>query len=345
MTSNWGSFYSSLLAKFKKKLLLSESMPFVLKRLPEHRREYHSTGGVYKRQTSRFIRALGDLHVDQYTPEMVQLWYDQEASREKAGGGKLSQSSLNTGYYSLKGYFAHLEEMGHLKSNPFQFKPPKVQKKVEPSKRANPTDISEMIASSDSSRNKAILMIAFDSGSRMNEMRMMKISTTYIDSFYIKEGKPVVLESGQSPPDGFDRFYAGTSLITFEKQRQGYVKFRHDACLALISWIKARPNPKPEYDDFVWISNHRRVMSHSAFYRVYKKAGDRVGAEISYPTGFRNLKAYNLRKSGATVQAAATVMNNSYLVMHNIYQTFNRQDQLQEYLSLNDDELPKSSLL
>ena len=326
----------------KNKLKLSESIPYVFGQLKESRRESYSTGGAYQRYVKSLIELVGDHHVGEYTPEMIEQWFDFESNRVRAGGGKLSKSSLSTAYYVLKGYFQHLCKMGHIQSNPCQMKVETPPPSTQPRERVDPEDVARMIDSMHSVRDRAIVRILFDSGSRPNELRLLKLSSTSIVRYYKVGKKSVVVSAGDAVPAGVQLRYAGASLITRPKRKQGHVKFRHDACLDLLRWLKLRPEPKPEFHDYIWITSHRNVMSRTRFAGILSDAGKRVGADISNARAYRHWRAYKLRKEGYSEQVASSVLNNSQQTVARIYQLLSKEEELEEFISLDGQDLPYS---
>lgn len=291
----------------RENMLLSEAVEFAINSLEVERRSMNSTGGNYIRAMRMLVSHVGDIEVGSVTPG------DMESLVESMKAGRKQATIVN--YYSnLKAIFRRLQDMGHIKANPCQLK--LTDKRVITDKpRVTMGEMQLMIEGTVSIRDEAILRIQKDSAGRADEIRRMRKSTTIIRHFYISdEGNRVWVHHNDTIPNGKKLQMIGVSEVEHPKRQGGYLKFSHDACVALIRYLNTR---RFSDLDYIWLSKQSKHIGRTSFYMVYRAAGKRVGIDKHRcsPHKWRHGVAIHMRKNNAEFADIADLLRHKNVAL------------------------------
>lgn len=282
---------------------LSNELAFVIERMTTGRRPPH----WYTTPVESLISFLGDVPAAEVKPDDVLAWYDWLKARPSARDptGALSPWTVDSYGRSVKAFFNHLVEAGHLPQSPARRLrlprlPPKGKKEI------SPDDIEKMVRLSEASaRDHALVLILRDSGCRVGELVTMQASGLILEDI-----------------NGHLR---GRALIYDDKTHTSrFIYFGHEACLALQRYLRTRLNG----GERLWLTHAGEPITRSGIYQSLKRLGRRAGVEHFNPHAFRHALAKRLVNRGTPHKVLQDILGHA-----DISTTLNM------YVSYDDDEL------
>jgi integrase/recombinase XerD len=141
--------------------------------------------------TQEFLQVQQISSLQQIKPRHILLHYhylQQRPNRRRAGA--LSEQHIQHHLYSLKVFFAWLEQIGQLQQNPIsslRFATPK----QEPRQLLSQSEIEQLYAVAENSRERALLGLFYGCGLRRSEAQKLDLRDVQLKSnlLYVREGK------------------------------------------------------------------------------------------------------------------------------------------------------------
>lgn len=316
-----------------KSLSLSECKEICLSTLQIERRPLWSTGGTYCRSIDRLIKCFGDVPIASLDKLDIQKFIDY------LQGEGLKKSTIQTYYHGARSVFRIVHDLGYIRVNPCRITYT-IDNEPKAKRRVSLDQMDDMIQSSLSVRDEAIMRIQKDSAARSNEIRMMKISTTRIRHYYENDKKERVwVHWNDVVPDGKEVRMFGISKITHAKRESGYIKFHHDACVALIRYKNSRKHIKT---DWLWLSKRSELLGRTAFYMIFKVAGRRIGLPKCSPHQWRHGVAIHMRREGVDFADIADLLNHKDPALTiREYGQLTEEEKIDRYLDITSKRLSK----
>lgn len=219
-------------------------------------------------------------HVEEYLAylQVRPRWF----GNRDAKGKPLSQSYIETQYRRLKRFFNWLVQRGHMSANPLDLIPhphideltvPKlpeyqminVLKLADPTRARTPKERFRMV------RDRALLMILWDSPARRGELARMTVNGTDLD--------------------------AGLVVVMGKGRRERWLLLGATATAALWDYITVRRKMRTE-SDALWVSGQGRGMGPTVLYRLIKRLGARAEIPDLHTHRFRHSYAVNALRAG-----------------------------------------------
>ena len=229
----------------------------------------------------------------------------------------LSPRSIARSLVAIRGFFAHLVEVGEGSDNPaINLEPPKMWKKLP--KVLTETEVERLLAAPDIAkplglRDKAMLELLYATGLRVSELVGLELPQLRLDVGFIvvygKGGKERVVPVGEQADSWVDRYLG--------EARPALAKGRHQRI-----FVNVRGGP----------------LSRQGFWKILRGYGTGVGiAELS-PHVLRHSFATHLLEHGADLRAVQMMLGHADISTTQIYTHIHAQ----RLRSLYDEFHPRS---
>ena len=303
---------------------------FAISTLPVERRIKHSTGGNYNRGMQRLTDYLGDVPIATVTTEDLDgLVQSMQETRK--------QSTVAAYYSAIRSVFRICHEHGHIQKTPAVINVSN-QREYTAKARVSMDEMQLMIEGTTSIRDEAILRIQMDSAARANEIREMRKSTTIIRHYYMSaDENRVWVHHNDVIPAGAKMKMVGVSEVKHPKGKGGYIKFGHEACVALVRYLNTR---KRNNDDYIWLSKQSKLIGLTSFYMLYIAAGKRVGISNCSPHKWRHGVAIHMRKNNAEFADIADLLRHKNVALTiREYGQLTEAEKIERYLDVTSGML------
>lgn len=219
-------------------------------------------------------------HVEEYLAylQVRPRWFGDRDTK----GKPLSQSYIETQYRRLKRFFNWLVQRGHIGDNPLfliphphideltiptvaEYQVINVLKLVDPSRARTPKERFRMV------RNRAVLLILWDSPARRGELASMTVNGTDLD--------------------------AGMVVVMGKGRRERWLPLGATATAALWDYMAIRRKMRTE-TNALWISGQGGGMGPVVLYRLIKRLGAQAEIPDLHTHRFRHSYAVNALRAG-----------------------------------------------
>lgn len=226
------------------------------------------------------VASITTAHVEDYLAylQVRPRWFGDRDTK----GKPLSQSYIETQYRRLKRFFNWLVQRGHIGANPLDLIPhphidertiptvPEYQvinvlKLVDPALARTPRERFRMM------RNKALLLILWDSPVRRGELASMTINGTDLD--------------------------AGMIVVMGKGRRERWLPLGATATAALWDYMVLRRKLRTEANA-LWVSIEGVAIIPNSLYRTIKRLGERADIPDLHTHRFRHSYAVNALRAG-----------------------------------------------
>ncbi|MFC1958566.1 tyrosine-type recombinase/integrase [Chloroflexota bacterium] len=253
-----------------------------------------NTVTFYKGILDRYTWYLNEFNLDEVTPMTIRSFLGYIQSTEHRWGSNNSRANRKAGQVTVQRYYTGLKVFfnwcvveDYLVTSPMAtLKKPKAPKKVV--KAISAQDITKLLSAVNgrdfnSIRNKAVLLIALDSGLRLSEITNLKLSDVRSEILTVmgKGSKQRVVRIGAKAQKAIWRYIMVREPVT-------------DGCEAL------------------WVSRNGQSMGVSGIQQMVVKLGNRLGIKVS-PHRLRHSFALHYLRNGGDVFTLQTLLGHSTL--------------------------------
>jgi integrase/recombinase XerD len=110
----------------------------------------------------------------------------------------------------------------------------------------------------------------------------------------------------------------GRIKVMGKGSKERYVPVTSETAGVVWQYLASRPDPKPRYRDFVFLSCTGRSLSTDAVGNLIRELGKKIGVR-AYPHKFRHTGATEFIKNGGSALALKDILGHSTMTMVNRY--------------------------
>lgn len=262
----------------------------------------------YDRPVETLIEHLGDVSVQEITPDDVFSWYDyiKSMDNQRKPGQKLSPWTVDSYARSVRSFFNKLVILGHLERSPAaRLRLPRLPAKGK--KEIDTKDIGLMVQYSEiNPRDHAIVLMLRDSGCRVGELVSMRVSGVKFEEIGGRlRGRVIIYDQ--------------------KTMASRFAYFGHDAACALKRYMRVRHHDAP---DDLWLAHRGTPLTSSGVYQALKRIAKRAGVTRFNPHAFRHALAKRLINNNAPHKVVQDILGH-----RDIATTLNM------YVAYDEDEL------